>query len=202
MASNSPAGLIEAQRVLQHARSTPARLGQTRLICIDGPAGSGKTTFAQRVAELAQAPTVHMDDLYEGWSGAFAPELATRIDAWLITPLRHGLPSHHPRFDWHLNAYAEWVTHPNSPLFILEGVGSARKSIRAFANSVVWMECDREIRLNRVLKRDGEQIREQMRQFQDEEEKHFRLERTRENADLIASGEEGGVEAAVKDFTA
>jgi uridine kinase len=202
MASNSPVGLTDVQRVLEHARSAPTRLGPARLICIDGPAGSGKTTFAQRLATLAQSSVVHMDDLYEGWSGAFAPELATRIEAWLLTPLRHGLPVSHPRFDWHLNAYAEWVTHPHSQIFILEGVGSARRSIRAFANCVVWMECDPEIRLDRVLQRDGEHIRPQMLTFQEQEEQHFLLDQTRESAHFIASGEQGGVEAAVTDFTA
>jgi uridine kinase len=202
MASHTPTGMSDVQRAVDLALSKPAQLGKVRLICIDGPAGSGKTTFAQRLAEMAKAPVAHMDDLYEGWAGAFAPELPARIDAWLLTPLRHGLPASHPRFDWLINAYAEWVTYPRADLFILEGVGSANQSIRAVANCIVWMECDPAIRLDRVLKRDGEQIRPQMLQFQRDEEQHFLRDRTKESADLIASGEEGSVEASVTDFTA
>ncbi|MBJ7451459.1 MAG: uridine kinase, partial [Blastococcus sp.] len=46
------------------------RLGGTRLVCVDGPAGSGKTTFAGRLAAALgdDAELVHMDDLYAGWT--------------------------------------------------------------------------------------------------------------------------------------
>src|SRR5205085_5813827 len=44
----------------------PPLLGATRLVCVDGPAGSGKTTFADRLTEAlgGAAALVHMDDLY------------------------------------------------------------------------------------------------------------------------------------------
>ncbi len=59
-----PAGLLDllAER--------PSSLAAGRLLCIDGPSGSGKTTLADAVAARADAArTVHVDDLYRGWSG-------------------------------------------------------------------------------------------------------------------------------------
>ena len=52
----------------------PARLGPVRLVAIDGPAGSGKTTLAgalsdELVGRGAKAAVLHLDDLYDGWTG-------------------------------------------------------------------------------------------------------------------------------------
>ena len=62
---------------------------RTRLVCVDGPAGSGKTTFAGRLAAALGAGTavLHMDDLYAGWTldGAVA-----RLTAGVLRPLADG----------------------------------------------------------------------------------------------------------------
>src|SRR3954470_4747220 len=44
--------------------------GGTRLVCVDGPAGSGKTTLARRLAGALgpAAHLLHMDDLFAGWT--------------------------------------------------------------------------------------------------------------------------------------
>ena len=41
----------------------PARLGDVRLVAVDGPSGAGKTRFALRLAKRLDAPLVHTDDL-------------------------------------------------------------------------------------------------------------------------------------------
>ena len=45
--------------LVEQLRGSPARLGTVRLVCVDGPAGSGKTTFAGRLAELLAAVRLH-----------------------------------------------------------------------------------------------------------------------------------------------
>ncbi len=84
--------------VLAHAAAQPPLLGEGRLVCIDGPAGSGKTTLAAAVAEATGARVLHMDDHYEGWQGL--GDAPARIRDEILAPLATGLPGFYRRYDW------------------------------------------------------------------------------------------------------
>ena len=57
------------------------------IIAIDGVAGSGKTTIAIKLSEeLSNAPIVHMDDLYNGWSNPFSDQLVERVTKQILKP--------------------------------------------------------------------------------------------------------------------
>lgn len=176
-------------------RSAAPRCGSTRLVCIDGPAGSGKTTLAGALAEaLGAAPVVHMDDLYEGWTQSLGHPLAARVEAWLLVGWEAGLEGVHPRFDWGLGRYAEWVTVPAAPIVILEGCASGSALIRARASLVVWVQAPAELRLQRGLERDGPALAAQWRDWQSDEEAHFAADGTRSAADVVVDGVSGRIE--------
>ena len=82
-----------AAEVLELALSRSPTLGTGRLVCVDGPAGSGKTTLAEEVASLSGAPVIHMDDLFEGWDGL--PHVNDQLDT-LLPPLATGLAGELP----------------------------------------------------------------------------------------------------------
>ncbi len=171
------------------------RCGTTRLVCIDGPAGSGKTTLAESLSEVLDgAPVVHMDDLYEGWAQALGDPLAARVEAWLLVAWEAGLPGMHPRFDWTLGRYAEWVTVPVAPVVILEGCGSGSARIRERASLVVWVEAPAELRLERGVERDGAALAPQWREWQAHEQAHFTTDGTRAAADVIVDGVSGQID--------
>src|SRR4030095_996439 len=54
--------LLALDTLLDRILAAPARLGGTRLVCVDGPAGSGKTTFGRRLAAAPDAPVVQLGD--------------------------------------------------------------------------------------------------------------------------------------------
>jgi uridine kinase len=182
----------EAGEVLALALDRPARLGTSarpvRLVCVDGPAGSGKTTMAADVEAAAtarhvSARVVHMDDLYAGWGGlAAAPGTVARD---LVGPLREGRPGGYRRYDWVTARFAEWVEVPPVPLLVLEGVGSGSPAYADAVTLLVWVEAPQEVRLARGVARDGERLRRRWEAWQSDEERHFARASTRDRADMI-----------------
>lgn len=164
------------------------RLGRSRLVCVDGPAGSGKTTTAGRLADGLRAgghdtQVVHLDDLYEGWSG-LEGSLWPRLSAQVLEPVRRGVPGRFQRYDWPTEAFAEWVDVPVPSVLVLEGCGAARRSCDAVVSLRVWVEAPPALRLERGLARDGQAARAHWLAWMDDERRHFAVERTRERADV------------------
>jgi uridine kinase len=168
--------------VLAHAASGPARLGSGRLVCVDGPAGSGKTTLALGVAGSSGAPVVRMDDLYPGWEGLFAVEPEV---LGLLRPLSEGRVGSYRRFDWVADEYRETHLVEPAPLLVLEGVGSGNRAWRDLVTTLVWVEAPDDVRLQRGLARDGDDQRERWLHWMRDEARLFAQEDTRAHADLV-----------------
>jgi hypothetical protein len=164
----------------------PARLGATRLVCVDGPAGSGKTTFGGQLADALAAPLVQMDDLYAGWTLVGA---AARLAAGVLRPLRGGRPGAYHRYDWHAGAFAaEPTVVPVAGALVVEGCGSSPPALDPLTTLRVWVEAPVALRLDRGLARDGEALRAEWLHWQAREAAVYRAERTRERADLRVDG--------------
>jgi uridine kinase len=162
------------------------RPGPVRLVAIDGPGGSGKSTFAQRLSAAAgDAPIVPTDD-FASWEDPINwwPRLLDQI----ITPIVNGDPGRYQRYDWPSNSLAEWHTVPRSPIVILEGVAAGRQEWRHHLSFLIWVETPRAIRLKRGLERDGPSALTNWESWMAEEDDHYRRDPTRELADLVISG--------------
>ncbi|GEK20568.1 uridine kinase [Cellulomonas xylanilytica] len=171
-----------ADELLARARSARPRLGRVQVVAVDGPAGSGKTTLADSLAS-AGATVLHLDDLYEGWSG-LEGSLWPRLSVQVLEPLRRGVPGRYQRYDWSLEAFAEWVDVPVPDVLVLEGCGSARRQVDPVAVLRVWVEAPADLRLARGLARDGAEMRAHWVRWMADEAAHFARERTRERADV------------------
>lgn len=181
-----------ADLVVWSTQGRSPTLGAGRLVCVDGPAGSGKTTLgralAHAAAEVGTVRLLHMDDMYDGWGGLL--RVASRVEADLLRPLAEGRVGRYRRYDWHAGRFAEWRTVEPVDLLVLEGVGSGAASYHSLVTTLVWVEAPRDLRLRRGLARDGEELREQWLRWVDDEEALFRRERTRERADVVVDGSE------------
>lgn len=179
-----------ARNVADRVLAAPPTLGPGRLVCIDGPAGSGKTTLSSGFADVVPgARVVHCDELLEGWHGL--PGLAATVAA-LLAPLASGRAGQWRRWDWLADEWAE--THEVVPggLLVLEGVGSWSPAIADLVGVLVWVEAGSELRLDRGLARDGEPMRAHWEQWRrDEDALHARLD-TRAQADLVVDTDEPG----------
>lgn len=172
-----------ARRVLAHARGRPPTLGEGRLVCVDGPAGSGKTTLAEHVRSQASGThVVHMDDLFAGWNGL------TAVDAQLerlLRPLSAGETGSYRRWDWHEHAWAETVEVAPTGLLVLEGVGSGSASVAELTTTLVWVEAPYDVRMHRGIQRDGDAFAPHWQEWAEQERAHFARHGTRGRADLV-----------------
>lgn len=187
-APGRPDAAAVADALAARVLAGPRRLGPVRLVCVDGPAGSGKTTTAGRVATRlvargATAAVLHLDDLYAGWRG-LEGSLWPRLSAQVLEPLRRGRPGRYQRFDWPLDRFDDWVDVPVPDVLVLEGCGSARRAADAVATLRVWVEAPRDLRLRRGLERDGDAARAHWLTWMSDEDAHFAREATRGRADV------------------
>ena len=186
--------LFDLTGVVSEIKSSSALCGNSRIVTIDGPAGSGKTTLANEIAiELAKSQVdvtvVHLDELYEGWENALEPKLYERIDAWILAPLRNGLGPRHLKFDWHLNRYAAWSELPAASIVIIEGVGSGHTSLREEVSQAIWVEADEHLLLDRVVERDGFTVRDEMLIWKVRERDYFELHGVKQAAQIHLRGQ-------------
>ena len=177
-----------ADDLVARALAEPPRLGPVRVVCVDGPAGSGKTTTAAALAASARATgvhaeDVHLDDLYAGWSG-LGGSLWPRLAAQVLEPLRRGRPGRFQRYDWAAARFDDWVDVPVPDLLVLEGCGSAPLAADPVAVLRVWVEAPDALRLERGLARDGADARPHWERWMRDEAAHFARERTRDRADV------------------
>ncbi|MEL7976275.1 uridine kinase [Isoptericola sp. F-RaC21] len=155
---------------------------RTRLVVVDGPAGSGKTTLAGQLGAALPAQVVHMDDLYEGWSGL--AEGIERLHRQVLGPLARGEDGRYQRYDWERGRYAEWHDVPRAPYLVVEGCGAGDPRVDAVCALLVWVEGDDALRLTRGLARDGEDAREHWKAWMAAERALYSAHRTARRADV------------------
>lgn len=168
-------------------------LGTSRLVCIDGPAGAGKTTLAAELQLLMtrqalSVASLHMDDFYEGWSGLDGTsELETRVLDQALRPLAEGQQGRWQRYDWHTQRLAEWHDLPPADVLIIEGCGSGALAYAPYITVLVWVDAEPSTRIARGVERDGEAVLPQWLRWMDSEGRHFAANGTRGRADVLLS---------------
>jgi len=172
--------VVGFDEVAARVRAAPARCGATRLVCVDGLSGAGKTALAGRLAAALDGPPVlHMDDLYDGWDGL--AEGVRRLRA-LVDALVGGGSGRYRRYDWHAGAYGDEVDLGRPDVLLVEGVGA--RAAAGHASLVLWLEAPETVRYRRSMARDGETYRPYWESWASQERVHFAATGTADQADL------------------
>ncbi|GAA2342965.1 hypothetical protein OKJ48_40225 [Streptomyces kunmingensis] len=134
-------------------RRLPASCGPVRLVGIDGHAGSGKSTFAVRLAEaLGGAPVLRLDDL-ASHDALFA--WTDRLREQVLGPLSRGDTAHYETYDWHARRFDTVAALPPADVVLVEGVGAGRRALRPALARLLWMDLPDETSWARGRARDG-----------------------------------------------
>lgn len=164
-------------------RRLPPSCGPVRLIGVDGYAGSGKSTFAGRLAAgLDGAPVLHLDDIAShdelfDWTG--------RLLSQVIEPLRHGATARYAPYDWRARRFGPLSPLPPAPVVLVEGVGAGREALRPHLARLLWMELPREEAWARGRARDGAEQRTFWDGWIPAERRHFAKDPSRPFAHLL-----------------
>ncbi len=183
-----------AAAVLDRCRAAPAVLpgpagpASGRLLCVDGRAGSGKTALAAALASRVEGSLriLHMDDLYEGWSGL--DDLAERLRDAVVAPLAAGGLGRYRRWDWSADAWAEEHTVAPVDLLVLEGVGSGTPALDPWRSLLVWVDAPPALRRRRGIARDGPGLATAWPGWTASEDRVLARDRTRGRADVLVDG--------------
>ncbi|MGW3682694.1 hypothetical protein [Streptomyces prasinus] len=157
--------------------------GPVRLVAVDGHAGSGKSTFAGRLADgLGGAPVLRLDDIASheelfGWTG--------RLSSQVIDPLGRGEQASYTPYDWRARAFGPPRPLPPAPVVVVEGVGAGRRALRPYLALLLWMDLPAETSWSRGRARDGEEQRHFWDGWVGAERRHFADDPSRPFADFL-----------------
>lgn len=163
------------------------------VIAIDGRAASGKSTLAQQLCRLLDAPVVHMDDFFlppEKRTEARLSEPGGNVDyerfALEVLPGLQAGDFSYGVFDCSVMRVTEKAAVPAARYRIVEGSYSHHPHFGAYADLRVFLSVERAEQLRRITVRNGEEMAEM---FQNRwipmEERYFEAFCVRDKADVV-----------------
>jgi uridine kinase len=162
----------------------------TPIVLIDGRSASGKTTLAAALqASLFKAGetlprVVHMDDLYEGWTGLQAGhDLLLRQ---ILKPVSQRQRANWQQWDWAADERGQWREFEGGTPLIIEGCGSLSQVTAPFAHLSLWLEAEDDVRQQRWIDRSGNDHDEWWPIWAAQELEFYARERSAELADFTA----------------
>ena len=176
---------MSTQEIAAAIRTLAPSAGRTVVAGIDGCGGAGKSTLAERLStHLPDCQIVHTDD-FASWDNPvdWWPRLLEQV----LEPLAAGRVGRYQRYDWVERRLAEWHV-VDAPLVILEGVTATRQEFGDYLALRIWVDCPREVRLQRGLERDGVEAASLWQAWMQAEDEYCAAQDPRGHADFIVDG--------------
>ncbi len=168
------------------------------IIGIDGGGGAGKSTFAKILSTHLKADLISLDLLYKPINQRVNENQNSdlnvdfdwaRIDGQIFDAIRNNKPIIYQEYDWDKDRLTNTYTIPVESPLIIEGGYCLQNKYFEFYDFTIWIEAPSNIRLSRVLARDGEH----MRSFWENawlpaEQRYVEYHRPKERAALLING--------------
>ncbi|XMB86324.1 uridine kinase [Mycoplasmatota bacterium WC44] len=162
------------------------------VVAIDGMCAAGKSSLAKELKELFKATVFHMDDFFLPFERKTVDRMnepGGNVDYERIyTEIHSRLEEDVIFFDRYSckdgNLYSEKAELGN--LIVIEGVYSMRPEFRKFYDLAIFMEIETEEQINRVLKRNGENmISKFVYEWIPMENKYFKILNVKDACDVV-----------------
>ena len=159
------------------------------VLAVDGRSANGKSTLAGRISTVIEgAAVVHTDDV-AWWHSRFGWD-DLLVDG-ILEPLRRGSAVSYRPPGWAPRGREGTIdVAAGAPLVVVEGVGSARRSLRPWLDAVIWVQSDLTVAEARDAARvaAGETTPSGLAGWMAEEVPFQAEERTWEVADVVVDG--------------
>ena len=134
------------------------------IVAIDGACGSGKSTFAARLAELIDCNLFHMDDFFLPMAQKTPERLAQpggncdaeRFAAEVLAPLKTGEPFSYRPFHCHTQALGDPIAVTPKRVTIVEGSYALHPLLDSAYDLRVFLTVPSDLQRVRIIRRDGE----------------------------------------------
>ncbi|MBQ8095124.1 MAG: hypothetical protein IJ242_16350 [Clostridia bacterium] len=143
-------------------RLTQDEAADRKIVTLDGPCASGKTTAAGRLAVLFDAPVIHTDDYVIPHAAKIAQRLSIpggncdweRLLTEVMVPFKASRPVLVRPYDCHADRILEGVPLQSSGLLILEGSYVNLPEIRALSDLSLFAQVSSRVRMDRLTARE------------------------------------------------
>jgi len=168
--------------------------GKRYVISIDGRAASGKTTLANQLSLVFNAPVVHADDFFLPLELRTESRLLEkggnihyeRMKEEVIDKCVYSSEFCYTRFDCKTKSLADKIFVPESSVIIIEGSYSHHPYFGKYADLKLFKTIDPKTQWERILKRNGVEWGEMFRtKWIPLEEAYFKEYAVKEHADIV-----------------
>lgn len=184
--------ILKKLAVIQHEKVSVT--DKTRVIAIEGRAGAGKSTIAQLLSRMLDAPIIQMDDFF------LPPALRTvnrleesggnvhyeRFCEEIIPFLKKKVSFSYRCFDCHIMDYNGKKEVSKSPWYIIEGAYSMHPVFGDYMDYSIFCDISSDEQISRIRLRNGDTM---LKRFVDTwipmEEHYFESENIRKRCDSI-----------------
>ena len=151
--------LMPAIRAISNKTAASKRV----LVTLDGGCASGKTTLAEKLADVFDAPVLHTDHFVVPHAFKTAGRLAIpggncdheRLVSEALAPWKSGLTAHYRKYDWNKDGLLNPETLGNDGVVILEGSYCNLPDIRELADVRLFMGTSLKVRMERLARRES-----------------------------------------------
>ena len=107
----------------------------------------------------------------------------------VLRPLSADRPAKYQRYDWPSDALAEWHSVAVGGIVVVEGNYSTRRELFGFYDYTLWIDAPRKLRLERGVRRGGEDTRARwLDEWMPEEDRYIAAEAPAERVDQVLDG--------------